>query len=75
MDGPLHCRGTLLIHIPFCVHQNPQACFCKAAFQPVDAQAVLLCRFVVSQVQEFVFVELHVVSVSSFLQPLKACSD
>lgn len=75
MDGLLHCRGTLLTPILFCVHQDLQVCFGKAAFQPVDTQSVLLCRFLVSQVQEFAFVEPHVVSVSSFLQPLKARSD
>lgn len=66
--------GTLLIHVLFCVHQDAQVCFCKAASQPARSWAVVLCRCVMSWVQGFAFHEL-VVFVSSSLLFSMTCPD
>jgi len=53
----LHCWLTVRK-----VHQDPQVLLCRAVFQPVGPQHVLIPRIIPSQVQEFAFslVELEI---------------
>lgn len=70
-DVALLCsKGTLLAHLQV-VHQNPQVLFCKAAFQLISSQPVLVQGVVPPQGLDlaFAFVDLHDVPISPFLQP------
>jgi len=62
----------LLTHVQLGVHQDAQALSCKAAFQMVGAQPVLVPGVVPKQVQDFAhpFSELHEVPIDPFLQPI-----
>ena len=66
----LYNKGTLLAHVQLGVHQDPHVLFCKAAFQPVGPQHVLVDGVVPPQVQDFALplVEQHEAPVSPFLQ-------
>jgi len=68
--GLLYLKDTLLTHVQVDVHQDSKADSQKTAFCPVSSQPVLLHRVIPPQLQEFIFafLELHDVSVGSFLQ-------
>lgn len=70
--GCLCHEGILLAHVQCDVHQDPQGLLCKAAFQLVGPQPVLMPAVILAQEQEFVFsfVELHEIPVSLFLQSI-----
>lgn len=55
------CKGPVLADVQLCACQGFRVLFCKAAFQLVGLQPVMLPGFFSSQVQNFAlpFVELH----------------
>ncbi|KAK4811113.1 LOW QUALITY PROTEIN: hypothetical protein QYF61_016399 [Mycteria americana] len=59
--GILCHKGTLLAHIQLSIHQDTQVFFCKAAFQLVGPQPVLVHGIIPPQVQDLALplVELH----------------
>ena len=63
----------LLAHGHILVHQDPQVLLCKAAFQPVDYQPVLVPGVTPSKGQGFTFpfAKLHGIPASPFLQLFK----
>ena len=56
--GSLSCKGTLLAHILFPIHQYPQMLFSRAMLYPYVPQIVLVVGVAMAQVQdlELVFV-------------------
>lgn len=64
--------ATLLAHIQFSVHKDPQVLFFKDAFQFHGPQCALVPWVIRPQVQDFavLLVELHAVPVSPFLQSM-----
>lgn len=68
----LHCKGVLLVHVQFGIHRNSQILFCRAAFQPVSPQYILVHGDIPPQVQNlaFPFTNLCEVPVSLFLHPI-----
>ena len=69
----LCCKGTLLNPGQLLVHQDPQVLFCKAAFQMVGPQPVLLSGVIPTQMQDFAFslVELREIPLILIIQSVK----
>lgn len=71
LSGCLYCEGALLAHGQLGLNQGPQLPFCKAAFQPVGLQPVLVWRGYSSPGVEFSqpLDELQRTLFGPFLQP------
>lgn len=71
LSGCLYCEGALLAHGQLGLNQGPQPPFCKAAFQPVGLQPVLVWRGYSSPGVEFSqpLDELQRTLFGPFLQP------
>lgn len=67
-----------LAHVQLTVYceKDLQVLLCKAAFQPVGPQCVLVLGVIPPQMQgpEFLVAELHEEHISTFLQPIKGAS-
>jgi len=62
-----------MTYVQLGVHQDPQDFFCKAAFQTVCLQPILMYGVIPSQVQTFALplVELHEITFCPFLQTVE----
>lgn len=71
--GCLCCKGTLLIHGQFCVHENLQVLFAKPPLSWLVPGLYWCLGLFFFNHQDFAFllVDLHKVSVGPFLQPVE----
>ena len=69
--GSLGCKGTLLAHVRFPIHQYPQVFFSRAVLNLFMPLFVLVMGFASSQVHDlaFGFVEPHDVHLGPLLKP------
>jgi len=70
--GLLGHLGILFAHVQLAVSQHPKVLFCRASFQPLLPQPVVLHGVVVTQVQDLAFglVEPHTVALGPSIQPV-----
>ncbi|KAJ7421536.1 hypothetical protein WISP_41968 [Willisornis vidua] len=75
LDAPglLCLKGTSRAHVQPIVHQDCQVCFCKADFQSIFSQHILVHGVTPFQVRDFAFplVTFHEAPVRPYLQPVK----